>query len=120
MTSAAASVSVMPSVAKECTSARETAPNTSGSEPVALALSTRERNSSSPTATMFTLIPACCSKRSTMALVAATRWGSSSAVQKVSVSSLRFSLPVLPQAAAVSTAMTTMARRHLPHFIDAS
>ena len=53
-----------------------------------------------------------------MARVAATRWGSSSAVQKVSVSPLRFSLPVLPQAAAVRTAMTTMARRHLPHFID--
>ena len=60
MTAVAASGSVMPSAAKECTKPSDTAASTSGRVPAALALLTRDESWSSLIATSLTLMLVCC------------------------------------------------------------
>ena len=75
----------MPSAAKACTKPSDRAPSTSGRDPAALALVIWDWSWSSPIATSLTLMLVCCWKRSTMAWVAFTRSGLSSALQNVRV-----------------------------------
>ena len=60
MTAVAASGSMMPSAAKECTKPSDTAASTSGRVPAALALATWDVSWSSLIATSLTVMLVCC------------------------------------------------------------
>src|SRR5829696_4367361 len=119
MTAAAASGSVMPSAAKECTNPSDAAASTSGRDPAALALAIWDWSSSSPIATTLTLMLVCCSKRLTIAWVALTRSGLSSAVQNVRLLPLSSLLFPPPQPTAMSSSTTSRATRIVRAFMAA-
>jgi hypothetical protein len=105
MMAAAASGSVMPSAASECTIPSDTAARTSGWDPAALAPVIWDWSWFSPTGTSLTLMLVCCSNRLMIAWVALTRSGLSSAVQNVRAGPpVRLALPPQPTTVARITA----------------
>src|SRR4029453_15460468 len=118
MTAAAASGSVMPSAASECTIPSDTAARTSGWDPAALAPVIWDWSWSSPTGTSLTLMLVCCSNRLMIAWVALTRSGLSSALQNVRVGPPAcLALPPQPTTVAritASRAMTKLRARIAP------